>query len=113
MTSEIIAELERKHPKQEPVDEISVIFPEQNILVQPVIFERIDAETIIRSAQNIHGSGGPSRIDADTWKNIICSQAHGLECMQLAEEIVILTKRLCAEAILMSCRLYWSVCDFV
>ena len=110
-TSEIIAELERKHPKQGPVDE-SVILPEQNILVQPVIFERINADAIIRSAQNIHGSGGPSRIDADTWKNMICSKAHGSESMQLAEEIAVLTRRLCAEAIpfdyvrtLMSCRL--------
>ena len=111
LTPEIITELERKHPKQEPVDE-RVILPEQNFIVQPVIFERIDSEAIIKSAQNIHGSGGPTRIDADTWKNMICSKAHGSEGMQLAEEIAILSRRLCSETIpfdyvrtLMSCRL--------
>ena len=112
LTPEIVTELERKHPKPEPVDE-SIILPEQNIIVQPVIFERIDSEAIIRSAQNIHGSGGPTRIDADTWKNLICSKAHGSEGMQLSEEIEPnLSKRLCSEAIpsdyistLMACRL--------
>ena len=93
LTPEIVTELERKHPKPEPVDE-SIILPEQNIIVQPVIFERIDSEAIIRSAQNIHGSGGPTRIDADTWKNLICSKAHGSEGMQLSEEIANLSKKI-------------------
>ena len=41
LTPEVITELQRKHPKQEPIDE-SFILPENNIIVQPVIFEKID-----------------------------------------------------------------------
>ena len=111
LTPEIMTELKRKHPKQEPVDE-QMLLPEKNIIVQPDIFERIDSASIVKSAQNIHGSGGPSRIDADTWKNMICSKAHGSEGVQLSEEIASLSKRLCSEVIpfeyistLMSCRL--------
>ena len=111
ITPQIIEELKKKHPHQEPTHEEALI-PEKNTIVQPVIYEQIDAATIRRSAQNIHGSGGPSRIDADTWKNMICSNAHGSEGMQLAEEIASLSRRLCSEMIpyeyistLMSCRL--------
>ena len=77
-----------------------------------MIFEKIDSDAITKSAQNIHGSGGPTRIDADTWKNMICSKAHGSEGLQLGDEIASLSKRLCSEEIpyeyissLMSCRL--------
>ena len=51
LTPEIVTELEKKHPKPEPVD-VSIILPEQNIIVQLVIFERIDSEAIIRSSQH-------------------------------------------------------------
>ncbi|MCP4457852.1 MAG: hypothetical protein GY816_07495 [Cytophagales bacterium] len=62
LTPDIITELKKKHPKNEPADE-QIILPEKNIIVQPVIFERIDSDTIVKCAQNIHGSGGPTRID--------------------------------------------------
>ena len=53
-------------------------------------FERMDANEISGSAQNIHWSGGPFRIDADTWKNMICSKTHGSKSLQPAEEIAML-----------------------
>ena len=107
----IVEELKRKHPSAEPCDE-NIVIPEMNNVVQPVIFERIDSDTITRCAKNIHGSGGPSRIDAETWRNMICSKAHGEEGAQLSVEIANLARRLCSEEIpyefissLMSCRL--------
>ena len=111
LTSSIVEELQRKHPPAEPCDE-KIVIPEMNNVVQPVIFERIDCDTITKCAKNIHGSGGPSRIDAETWRNMICSKAHGEEGAQLSVEIANLARRLCSEEIpyefissLMSCRL--------
>ena len=111
LTPDIIAQLEKKHPKAEQLKQEALI-PEQNHEVQAVLFERIDSEIIMRCAKNIHGSGGPSQIDAETWKHMICSKAHGNEGAQLSEEIAILARRLCSEEIpfeyistMMSCRL--------
>ena len=64
LTPEVMTELQRKQPKQESIDE-GFILPENNVKVQPVIFEKIDSDTIAKSAKNTHGSGGCTRIDAD------------------------------------------------
>ena len=102
----------KKHPKNQPCDQ-QIILPDINTIVEPVIFERIDGDSISQYARNItHGSGGRSGIDADTSKNLICSTGHGTQGMQLSEEIAHLPRGLCTEKIsfeyistLMSCRL--------
>ena len=65
-----------------------------------------------KAAQNTHGSGGPTQVDADIWKKMICSKIFGNNSDILAEEIAILARRLCTEKIphneiqtLLSCRL--------
>jgi hypothetical protein len=34
----------------------------------------IDSEAIYQLAKNMAGSGGPSKVDADMWKHILCSK---------------------------------------
>ena len=89
-----MAKLQEKHPKAQPISE-EIKLPEKHEYVEPVIFESIDAELIIRCVKNISGAGGPTRIDADTWKHLICSRFYGNLSSNLATAIAELAKKLC------------------
>ena len=67
--------------------------------IEPVLFEEIDGEAIKAAAKNTHGSGGPTLIDADGWKHILCSKSYGKCNDTLAQAIADVTKRLCTETI--------------
>ena len=47
----------------------------------------------------MHGSGGPTRVDADNWKDVLCSKVFGKLSEELSEEVAIATRRLCVEDI--------------
>ena len=67
---------------------------------------------IKKAAKSTFGSGGPSKVNADTLKHILCSKFFKIEGERLANEIASLTKYLCTEkvdnaktCILQACRL--------
>ena len=47
----------------------------------------------------MNGSGGPSQIEADIWKHILCSKVFSNKASVLAEEVAVVTRRLCNENI--------------
>ena len=49
--------------------------------------------------KQINGSGGPTKIDADIMKSIICSKVFGKEACNFAEHIALLMRRICIEDI--------------
>ena len=109
VTPNIIKTLQDKHPKCVPRSG-----PAQTpaVSVQPVIFEEIDGQSIQDAAKSTFGSGGPTQIDADGWKHILCSKSYGKASDTLAQTIADMAKRLCTEKIpsgslreLLSCRL--------
>ena len=62
LMSDVIVELKKKHPKNQPCDQ-QIILSDINTIVEPVISERIDGDSISQYARNItHGSGGPSSV---------------------------------------------------
>lgn len=65
-----------------------------------------------RAAKYIQGSGGPTIIDADGWRQILCSKAYGKSSTDLCEAVADLAKKLCRESVhpdtineLVACRL--------
>ena len=79
---------------------------------EPVIFEEITAELVQRVTKNIQGSGGPTKVDADFFKHILCSKFYGKNTINLCHAVADLSKRLACEKIdptslrhLLSCRL--------
>ena len=68
--------LQEKHPAAEEAQD-NVLDNSAVLRVEDVIFERINGSLVQQSAQNTSGSGGPTKIDADIWKNLICSKAYG------------------------------------
>ena len=96
ITDAIKATLADKHPKAEdPSPE--VLLPVTKPSPNPVIFELITPEVIQRSCKHLSGSGGPTLVDADSWKYFTCSRAYGKLSYHLADAISGLAKRLCTE----------------
>ena len=51
----------------------------------------------------MNGSGGPTLLDSDTWKDILCSKVFGNNSAELCQTIADLAKRMCTEEIHPSC----------
>ena len=76
--SRVMAELERLHPQGSPASSSSILHgPIQK--VEAVIFDGIDREMIERFDKRTQGSSGPSGLDADEWKRILCSKQFKLK----------------------------------
>ncbi len=98
ITDEIKQLLREKHPVGKPAEQ-EILLPDIAETPQPVIFEGIDAESVYKAAKKIQGSGGPSLIDADGWRHILCSKSYGKTSVDLCESIANLAKKLCREEI--------------
>ena len=85
--------LQEKHPKgREALNEILLTESAPSL---PVIYEEIDADKVYKAALNLQGSGGPSLIDADGWRHMLCSKAYGNASTYLCQGIADLAKKLC------------------
>ncbi|MCP3680823.1 MAG: hypothetical protein GY782_11440 [Gammaproteobacteria bacterium] len=92
LTPDVIQSLQAKHPKPGTVK--SDLFLDDTNALPPelVIYESIDADAISNAAKDIDGSGGPTNIDADVWRHMICSKFHLKESHSLVGAIAELTK---------------------
>ena len=93
ITRKVKGILEDKHPpgKKAPSSlKLEITKPDP----QPVIFDCIDAEAVHKLAKKVHGSGGPTLIDAEGWKHILCSRSYGKASVQLCGAIAELAKKL-------------------
>ena len=90
--------LQEKHPAAEDPREEALDNSDIR-RVENVIFEDINASLVQKSARSTAGSGGPTKIDAEVWKNILCSKSYGKYADDLAEEIAVFARRLCTENI--------------
>ena len=98
MNEEIRANLQEKHPHPEPAQ--SHVLDNSPIPhVEEVVFEEINFRSVQNAAKDMTGSGGPSKIDADMWKHLLCSRVYGKLSEDLADEIALLAKRICKEDI--------------
>ena len=91
-----------KHPESRDA-EPDIILPQTSIPPQPVMFEEITAETVYKTAKRMRGSGGPTLIDSDIWKQFLCSRAFGNAATDLCQAIADFTKILCTEDIHQDC----------
>ena len=98
LTDKIKKLLEEKHPRAREASRDILIPPSAND-PEPVIYERIDSTAVHKAAKQIQGSGGPTLIDADGWRHILCSKSYGKASNELCEAIADLAKKLCREAI--------------
>ena len=98
LTDRVRGVLLEKHPRGEDMHPEAAIEGEPPA-VQPVIFEEITAHAIQSAAMSVHGSGGPTNVDADIWRHALCSKKFGKLSDEFANEIAVATRRLCIEEV--------------
>jgi len=98
MSNEIRDTLQAKHPEAEQAQQ-HVLDQRAIPAVEGVIYEQIDASMVAKAAKETSGSGGPTRVDADTWKHLLCSRVFGKLSEEFANAIAVASRRLCKEDI--------------
>ena len=76
--NEIQQTLKSKHPKAE-ASFPNALLPNSDTTVQTVVFENISDELIQKCSKNLHKSGGPTQIEFEVWKHILCSRSYNRE----------------------------------
>ena len=112
LSDQVVDILEKKHPEPELVDS-TVMLPPQRNDPEPVIFEIIDGENVYKTAKMLQGSGGPTLVDAELWKHILCSKSYGKFSKDLCEEIANMTKILCTEIVHPDCLKEFTACRLI
>ena len=86
--------LANKHPLGQPATEDALINPEEPPQpTHPVLFDRIDADSIRTAAKHTEGAAGPSGINAHGWRRMCC--AFKMASADLCHALALLFKRLC------------------
>ena len=112
ITENVMEKLKMKHPAaQEPHQE--TLLEDKNEIPETVIFEEISIELVQSVTKHIQGSGGPTKVDADFFKHIICSKFYGNNTINLCQAIVDLTKRLATESLNPECLRHFVSCRLI
>ena len=98
LSDEIKELLQQKHPKARDVSE-DILLPQTAHEPEEVLFEDIDGTAVYKAAKQIQGSGGPTLIDADGWRHILCSKSYGKASSDLCDVVADLAKKLCCESV--------------
>ena len=103
MNDEIKQILLEKHPKSREVVDEEILLPHTAQNLPSIIFEEITSEEVLKLARKMKGSGGPTQVDSDIWRDFLCSKHFGNTSTNLCQAIADMTKRLCSEQIDPSC----------
>ena len=93
LSDEVLAQLKEKHPVPAEIEEECLLHGPAD-LIRPGIFDLINEQRIFDSALKTKGSAGPSGMDAELYRRILCSKNFAAEGKTLREEIATLTRNL-------------------
>ena len=99
VTDEVLQSLESKHPDAKQATPAALVSDLNSRFVEPIIYENIDSSLVHKAALHIRGSGGPTKIDADIWRQMFCSKSFLPASQNLCEETAVFARRLCREYI--------------
>ncbi len=94
LDAEIFNALKQKHPPPEPADP-DILLDDTPIKLHPVRFDEINGDMIRQSALRTKGGAGPSGLDGDGWRRILCSNSFKNESNDLCTSLAEMTRRLC------------------
>lgn len=98
LTDETLAGLAKKHPEPSPVADDTLLYGPIN-KVSTHELDAIDELSILKAAQQTRGSSGPSFLDADQYRHILCSRKYKHEGKELRVQIAAFAKRIATEII--------------
>ena len=87
---------------QGPIEEIS-----------PAIFHCINEQNILKAANQVKGSGGPSLLDAKQWRRILCSKHYKNEGKELGEELAYFARKIATEILNPSTLEQYTACRLI
>ena len=93
LSDEVLTQLKEKHPAPAEIEEECLVHDPED-LVPPGIFDLINEQRIYDTALKTKGSAGPSGMDAELYRRILCSKNFATEGKMLREEIDIFTRNL-------------------
>ena len=97
LTEEVLKDLKMKHPEPAPISENTLLHgPVDKIL--ECYFDGIDEQTVLRAALNTKGSAGPSGMDAELYRRILCSKNFSTAGKALREQIALLARNLATKS---------------
>ena len=98
LSEETMNILLQKHPSPEPLHEEFLLYgPIKS--VNSIIYDEINESIVLKAASRTKGAAGPSKLDGDEWRKILCSTAFGNAGIDLRKSIARMTKLLCCEEI--------------
>ena len=90
--------LKEKHPKSKDAS-IDILLTYISRREHPIKFEGIDEEMVRKATIKTKGGSGPSAMDADRWRRILCSNNFGDTNVDLRKAIANFIKKICTEEI--------------
>ena len=76
LTDDILEELKGKHPHAATIQEDSLLYGPIDY-ISPNILDSIDEDIVYKAALNTKGAAGPSGMDAELYRRILCSKILG------------------------------------
>ena len=93
LSPDVLQGLQDKHPEAADITEESLLHGPIDY-IPPNVYDLIDEESIYNSASKTKGSAGPSGMDAELYKRILCSKNFKTEGKMLREELAVFTRNL-------------------
>ena len=90
--------LKEKHPESNDTS-IDILLIDISQRVHPIKFAGVDEEMVRKAAIKTKGGLGPSAMDADGWRRILCSNNFGDTNLDLRKAIANFIKKICTEEI--------------
>ena len=103
----------QKHPEARDVKQAALLPPNDVEDPEPVIYEEIGSELVQKISKKLKGSGGPSQVDADMWRDFTGSKALGKAPEQLCVAIAETAKILCTEPVHPDCLEEYNACRLI
>ena len=94
VNDQVMEILKQKHPEAKPARAGAIVENQSPRFVEPIAFESIDGQMIFKAAMQTRGSGGPSQVDAEIWRQILCSKSFQPASSNLCEQIAIFARNM-------------------
>ena len=98
VNDDILRELRLKHPQPAPIQP-NILLNGPLEQVQTNYFDSIDEVTIHKAVKLTNGAAGPSQLDADQYRRILCSRTLKTEGKDLRDQIAILARNIASNLI--------------
>jgi hypothetical protein len=96
-TVEVVEMLKEKHPPAETIQPESLLNGPLFENINPIYFAGIDEQTILKAAMQTKGSCGPSHVDSDQFRRILCSKHFNAEGKDLRDQIAVFAQKIATE----------------